>query len=43
VNEKSEVVTNPAVLEGYMRGGWGERVWDFTVGVWQKALSGAGN
>jgi hypothetical protein len=43
VNEKSEVVTNSVALEGYIRGGWGKRVWDFTVGVWQKALSGAGN
>jgi hypothetical protein len=37
INEKSEPVTAPGVLERYRERGWREKVWEYTVGVFEKA------
>ena len=36
INEKSEPVTAPGVLERYREGGWREKVWEYTTGVFEK-------
>lgn len=42
IDEKSESVTAPGVLEQYRERGWQEKVWEYTVGVFEKILT-AGN
>lgn len=40
VNEHSEVVPVPAVVLRYRAEGWPEKVWDFTIGIFEKVFSG---
>jgi hypothetical protein len=39
IDDKSEPVNAPGVLEHYREGGWQERVWEYTVGVFEKVLA----
>lgn len=39
INSSSEHVSKPGALEGLRERGWQERVWDFTLQVFEKALS----
>jgi len=39
IDQKSEPVTAPGVLEQYRERGWREKVWEYTVGVFEKALT----
>ncbi len=39
INQKSEPVTAPGVLGHYRERGWREKVWEYTVGVFEKALA----
>lgn len=42
VDDKSEVVAGPvAVLERYRAEGWPEKIWEFTVGVFERVLGTA--
>ncbi|KAK1830624.1 3-keto-steroid reductase [Podospora conica] len=41
VDDKSEVVAGPAAVSRYIAEGWPERVWEFTVGVFERVLGGA--
>ncbi len=38
INEKSEESIAPAALRRYRETGWNEKIWDYTVRVWEKAL-----
>ncbi|TVY81324.1 Oxidoreductase lepF [Lachnellula suecica] len=39
IDEKSEPVTTAGILGEYREGGWREKVWEYTVGVFEKALA----
>ncbi|KAH7408177.1 hypothetical protein DE146DRAFT_733349 [Phaeosphaeria sp. MPI-PUGE-AT-0046c] len=39
VNRLNEVVPDKQVLVDYRESGWGSKIWDFTVGVWEQALA----
>ncbi|PVH95204.1 hypothetical protein DM02DRAFT_691233 [Periconia macrospinosa] len=39
VDHLNEVVPDNQVLVQYRKAGWGEKIWEFTVGVWEKALA----
>lgn len=39
INDKSEPVTKPGALEIYREQGWREKVWNYTTGVFDKALA----
>ncbi|CAI6341283.1 unnamed protein product [Periconia digitata] len=39
VNRLNEIVPDNQVLIDYREGGWGDKIWEFTVGVWEKALT----
>lgn len=39
IDQKSEEVTVPGVLERYRERGWRKTVWEYTVGVFEKALA----
>ena len=44
LDQSSDRIEAPGVLEGYREGGWREKVWEHTVGVFDKALAtGEGN
>lgn len=37
-NKLSDIVADNEVLREYQERGWGKKVWDLTVGVWENAL-----
>jgi hypothetical protein len=37
VGRLNDVVPDSGVLVQYREAGWGERIWEFTRGVWEKA------
>lgn len=39
LNRLNEVVPDKQMLVDYRESGWGEKIWDFTCGVWEKALA----
>jgi hypothetical protein len=39
IDENSEPINAPGVLEQYREHGWREKVWNYTVGVFEKALA----
>jgi hypothetical protein len=39
VDRRSEVVADNEVLKEYLRRGWAERAWEYTLGVWERALA----
>ncbi|KAF1948162.1 hypothetical protein CC80DRAFT_486539 [Byssothecium circinans] len=39
VNHLNDVVPDNQVLVQYREDGWGEKIWEFTIGVWEKALA----
>jgi hypothetical protein len=39
INNHSDIVTKPGVLEGYETRGWREKIWEHTLRVFDKALS----
>lgn len=39
VSRHSDVVPDKDVLVQYREGGWGEKIWEFTSSVWEKALA----
>ena len=40
INERSDAVTAPGVLKTYRERGWGPKIWDYTVQVFEKASAG---
>ncbi|PSN60127.1 hypothetical protein BS50DRAFT_210335 [Corynespora cassiicola Philippines] len=38
VSHLNDIVPDKQVLVRYREDGWGDKIWDFTVGVWEKAL-----
>jgi hypothetical protein len=38
INDKSEEVSAPGALAKYRQGSWIERVWEFTIGIFENAL-----
>jgi hypothetical protein len=39
IDDKSELVTAPGVLGRYREQGWREKVWNYTLGVFEKGLA----
>jgi hypothetical protein len=39
VSHLNDVLPDNEVLIRYREGGWGAKVWEFTIGVWEKALA----
>jgi hypothetical protein len=38
INDKSEDVSSPGVMSKYREGSWMDRIWEFTTGIFEKAL-----
>ncbi|KAL1606140.1 hypothetical protein SLS60_003541 [Paraconiothyrium brasiliense] len=39
VNHLNDIVPDNQAIAKYRADGWGERIWEFTIGVWEKALA----
>ena len=39
VSHLNDIVPDNKVLVEYRESGWGEKIWEFTLGVWEKALA----
>jgi hypothetical protein len=39
VNKESEIVPDNSTLKDYQNRGWAEKIWDYTIRVWDKALA----